>query len=343
VWSDAVIKDIIKKVVAGLNLGEQEMMGVMEEIMEGRATSAQIGAFLTALRMKGETIEEITGAAKVMRSKALKVDGGWEALIDTCGTGGDASGTFNVSTTAAFVVAGAGLKVAKHGNRSVSSLCGSADVMETLGVTIDVGPKVVERCVKEIGIGFLYAPRFHSAMKYAKEPRTEIGIRTIFNILGPLTNPAGANVQVLGVYEPSLTDTLAYVLKNLGSKGALVVHGEGGFDEITITAKTKVSQLKNNGISTYYITPEDFGLKRASIGDIRGGDAKVNAQIVINILNGDKGAMRDMTLLNAAAAFLAADAVRDLKEGIEMAQESIDSKKAMGKLNQLIEMTRGSY
>lgn len=334
-----MIKDMIKKVVTGTNLSEQEMTGVMEEIMEGKATPVQVGAFLTALRMKGETIEEITGAAKVMRTKALKVDGGWEVLIDTCGTGGDASGTFNVSTTAAFVVAGAGFKVAKHGNRSVSSLCGSADVMETLGVTIDVGPEVVERCIKEIGMGFLYAPRFHSTMKYAKGPRTEIGIRTIFNILGPLTNPAGANIQVLGVYEPSLTDTLAYVLKNLGSKGALVVHGEGGFDEITITAKTKVTQLKNHGISTYYITPEDFGLKRALIGDIRGGDAKVNAQIVVNILSGKKGAMRDMTLLNAAAAFLAADAVRDLKEGIEMAQESIDSKKAMGKLNQLIEMT----
>ncbi|HIC91721.1 MAG TPA: anthranilate phosphoribosyltransferase [Syntrophaceae bacterium] len=336
-----VIKDMVKKVAAGLNLSEPEMISVMEEIMEGRTTSAQIGAFLTALRMKGETIDEITGAAKVMRSKALKVDGGWEVLIDTCGTGGDNSGTFNVSTTVAFVVAGAGLKVAKHGNRSVSSLCGSADVMEALGVTIDVGPEVVERCIKEIGIGFLYAPRFHSAMRYAKGPRTEIGIRTIFNILGPLTNPAGANVQVLGVYEPSLTDTLAYVLKNLGSKGALVVYGEGNFDEITITGKTKVSQLKEGEVFSYYVEPKDFGLQRAMVDHIRGGDSRINAQIVLSILKGETGAKRDMTLLNAAAAFLAADVVRDLKEGVEMARESIDSGKAMQKLNHLVQMTRG--
>lgn len=336
-----MIKDMIKKVVMGEDLTQHEIVDVMREIMEGRATPAQIGSFLTALRIKGETIDEITGAARVMREKALKIDVGIEMLVDTCGTGGDNSGSFNVSTTVGFVVAGAGLSVAKHGNRSVSSLSGSADVMEALGVNIDVSPELVERCIKEIGIGFLYAPRFHSAMKYAKEPRTEIGIRTIFNILGPLTNPAGANVQVLGVYESSLTEKIAYVLRNLGSKGALVVHGVGGLDEITTIAETKVSQLKNGSVSTYYINAWDFGLERSSIEAIRGGDAKVNAQITLDILNGQKGAKRDMVVLNAAAAFLAADVVTTFEEGIEMARDSIDTGKAMEKLNQLIQMTRG--
>lgn len=337
-----MIREMIAKAVSGVNLSEQEMVGVMEEIMEGETTPAQIGAFLTALRMKGETIDEITGAAKVMRNKASKIDVGVEKLVDTCGTGGDASGTFNVSTTVAFVVAGAGLKVAKHGNRSVSSLCGSADVMEALGVTIDVDPNVVKRCIKEIGIGFLYAPRFHSAMRYAKGPRTEIGIRTIFNVLGPLTNPAGANVQLLGVYESSLTEIMAHVLKNLGSREAVVVHGEGNLDEITVTGKTKVSELKGNKVVSYYIEPEDFGIRRALIQDIRGGDAKANAGIILDILNGEKGSRRDMVLLNSAGAFVAAGIAKDFREGIAVGEESIDSKNALRKLDQLREMTRAA-
>jgi anthranilate phosphoribosyltransferase len=337
-----MIKEMIAKAVSGVNLSEQEMVGVMEEIMEGRTTPAQIGAFLTALRMKGETIDEITGAAEVMRNKASRIDVGVEKLVDTCGTGGDASGTFNVSTTVAFVVAGAGLNVAKHGNRSVSSLCGSADVMEALGVTIDVDPNVVKRCIKEIGIGFLYAPRFHSAMRYAKGPRTEIGIRTIFNVLGPLTNPAGANVQLLGVYESSLTEIMAHVLKNLGSREALVVHGEGNFDEITVTGKTKVSELKGGKVVSYYIEPEDFGIRRALIQEIRGGDAKANARIILDILNGEKGSRRDMVLLNSAGAFVAAGKAKDFREGIAVGEESIDSKNALRKLDQLREMTRAA-
>jgi len=348
-----MIKEMIQKVVMGNDLAEEEMASVMNEIMEGWATDAQIGSFITALRIKGETIEEITGAARVMREKATRIRVGNEAvsidredinvdletILDTCGTGGDGTNTFNVSTTAAFVVAGGGVTVAKHGNRSVSSQCGSADVLASLGVNLDVTPDIVEDCIRSIGIGFLYAPKLHGAMKHAIGPRREIGIRTIFNILGPLTNPAGANVQVLGVYDAALTPVLAEVLRNLGSRGAFVVHGEGSFDEISIIGPTQVSELRAGQVTTYKITPEDFGIKRAKLSDIRGGSAEQNAAIVREILDGQKGPKRDMVLLNAAAAFRAADKVPDMKTGVTMAEESIDSGKAREKLELLIKKT----
>ncbi len=280
-----MIKEMIEKIIKRENLSEEEAVGVMREIMEDKATPAQIASFITSLRMKGETVEEITGCAKVMREKAtrIKIDKDnivdldrdeinvdYETIIDTCGTGGDGTKTFNISTVTAFVVAGAGFLVAKHGNRSVSSECGSADVIMALGINLDIPVERVKECIEKVGIGFLYAPLYHSAMKYALGPRREIGIRTIFNILGPLTNPAGANVQVLGVYNPDLTETLASVLKNLGAKSAFVIYGEGSLDEISIIGRTKVAQLKNGEINTYYITPEDCGLKRARLEDIKG-------------------------------------------------------------------------
>jgi anthranilate phosphoribosyltransferase len=350
-----MIKEMIEKLVKKENLTEEEATEVMREIMEDKATPAQIASFITALRMKGETIEEITGCAKVMREKATKIkidkenivdidreeiNIDYETIIDTCGTGGDGTKTFNVSTVTAFVVAGAGFLVAKHGNRSVSSECGSADVVKALGINLDIPAEKVKECIEKVGIGFLYAPLYHSAMKYALGPRREIGIRTIFNILGPLTNPAGANVQVLGVYNPDLTETMASVLKNLGSKSAMVIHGEGSLDEISIIGRTKISHLKDGRINTYYIQPEDFGLKRAGLGDIRGGDAVRNAQIIIDILKGqEKGAKRDIILLNSAAAFIVAGSAKDFKEGMEIAIKSIDSGKALKKLEDLIKIT----
>ena len=340
-----MLKEAIQKVVNRSNLSEEEMEAAMEVIMSGQATPAQIGAFITALRLKGETIEEITGAARVMRQKAtrIRVDASainidrdeinqdLETVVDTCGTGGDGTNTFNVSTTTAFVVAGCGLRVAKHGNRSVSSLCGSADVMEKLGVNLDVPPSVVEKCLNQVGIGFLFAPALHGAMKHAIGPRREIGIRSIFNILGPLTNPAGANVQVLGVYEKELTPVLAEVLNKLGSRSAFVVYGEGSFDEISITGKTQVSELKDGQVATYTIEPEDFGLARASLDDIRGGDADENARIVLSVLQGEPGARRDMVLLNAAAALVAAGRATDFADGITQAAGAIDTGRAMEK------------
>jgi anthranilate phosphoribosyltransferase len=348
-----MLKTAIQKLVDGKDLGEEEMEAAMDVIMSGKATPAQIGAFITALRLKGETIEEITGAARVMRRKATRiaVDDSMvsmdrddinldlETIVDTCGTGGDGTNTFNVSTTTAFVVAGCGLRVAKHGNRSVSSLCGSADVIENLGVSLDVSPAVVEECLSRVGIGFLFAPALHGAMKYAIGPRKEIGIRSIFNILGPLTNPAGANVQVLGVYDKKLTPILAEVLNRLGSRSAFVVYGEDCLDEISITGRTFVSELKNNQVSTYTIEPEDFGLSRASLDAIRGGDANENAQIVLEVLQGEPGARRDIVLLNAAAALVAAGRSDDFTEGIMQAAEAIDSGAAMKKLEALREIT----
>ncbi len=348
-----MLKAAIQKVVDGVDLGEQEMIAAMDVIMSGQATPAQIGAFITALRLKGETIEEITGAARVMRNKAtrIEVDNSLvgidrddinldlETVVDTCGTGGDATNTFNVSTTTAFVVAGCGLRVAKHGNRSVSSLCGSADVIETLGVNLDVPPRVVEQCLSKVGIGFLYAPALHGAMKYAIGPRKEIGIRSIFNILGPLTNPAGANVQVLGVYDKRLTPVLAEVLNRLGSRSAFVVHGEDSLDEISVTGRTFVSELKNGQVSTYTIEPEDFGIPRASINAIKGGNAEENAQLVQGVLQGNPGARRDIVLLNTSAALVAAGRANDFPEGIGQAAEAIDSGRAIGKLDSLREIT----
>ena len=336
-----MIREAISKVVEKNDLTRDEMIACMDEIMTGQATQAQIGSFITALRMKGETVEEITGAAMVMREKAVKI-GSYNKivdLVDTCGTGGSGTNTFNISTTTAFVVSGAGLKVAKHGNKSVSSQCGSADVIKELGVNIDIPPDKVKECIDKIGIGFLYAPLFHGAMKHAIGPRREIGIRTIFNILGPLTNPANANCQVLGVYREELTEVLANVLKNLGTKRAFVVHGLDTLDEITITGKTKISELKDKSVKTFYITPEDFGIKSAQLKDIKGGDSKENAAIVREVLEGKKGPRQDVVLLNSSAALVAGGLARDFKEGIRIAKESISSGKAMDKLKKLIEFT----
>ena len=263
-----------------------------------------------------------------------------ETILDIVGTGGDGTRTFNVSTTTAFVAAGGGIKVAKHGNRAVSSICGSADVLENLGVNLDVTSTEVEKCIKEIGIGFLYAPIFHGAMKHVAGPRQEIGIRSIFNLLGPVTNPAGASVQVLGVYEQSLTDKIALVLKRLGTREAFVVCGEGTFDEISICGPTKITHLKDDNVHTFQMTPEEYDLKRAELEDIVGGDAKKNANITRHVLDGGKGPKRDMVLLNASAAFVAAGLCDNFREGIRIAADSIDSGKAQDKLNQLIEFTR---
>jgi len=339
------IKEAISRVVLKQDLTETEMVDVMNEIMGGTATDAQIGSFITALRMKNETVEEITGAVRVMREKATAIPSGVDVngdgiLVDTCGTGGDESGTFNVSTTTAFVVAGAGISVAKHGNRSVSSNCGSADVLEAAGVALDISSDKIGQCIKEIGIGFLFAPALHGAMKYAIGPRKEMGIRTIFNILGPLTNPAGANVQVLGVFSEELTEPLAMMLGKLGSKRALVVHGEGNLDELTITGKTKISELQNGKVTTYHIAPSDFGLQKARIEDLQGGaDAAESALQMRAVLSGEKGAKRDMVLLNSGAALMAAGLCENLKAGIETAAQVIDSGKATEKLDQLIAIT----
>ncbi len=329
-----MIKEAISLLIEKIDLSESEMSDTMREIMEGKATDAQIGAFLTALRLKGETIAEITGAAKVMREKALSIKAPAET-VDTCGTGGDMAHTFNISTTAAIVVAGAGIPVAKHGNRSVSSKCGSADVLQALGVNIELTPEKVEKSLIKVGFGFLFAPLLHGAMKYAMGPRREIGIRTVFNILGPLTNPAGAKYQILGVYSSDLTETMAKVLGNLGCIHAFVVHGEDGLDEITITGKTKVSELKGGKVENYFIEPEDFGIKTGSIEDLLGGEAKENAEITINILKGEKGPKRDIVLLNASAAIVASGKVKDLKEGIAIAERSIDSGAALRKLEEI--------
>lgn len=334
-----MIKEAIDIVVKGNSLNMEQSAQVMNEIMEGEATPAQFGAFVTALRIKGETAHEIAGMAKVMRDKSIpvKVKG---PLVDTCGTGGDGTKTFNISTTAAFVVAGAGVKVAKHGNRGMSSGCGSADVLAALGVVYDIDAAGVERCMDEIGIGFMFAPRFHPAMKFAVNPRKEIGIRTVFNILGPMTNPARAQSQLLGVFDDKLVLKMAEVLGILGCGHALVVHGEDGMDEITLGGVTTVCELKEGAVSRYHIEPEDFGFKRIGIDKLRGGSPKENSDILRCVLHGEKGAYRDITLLNAAAALVAADRAKDLKEGVKLATESIDSFAAMKKLDALKELTQ---
>ncbi len=338
-----MIKEAISKVVIGQNLTQEETASVIEEIMSGNATDSQIASFITALRMKGETIDEITGAARVMRMHAVKIrirsDGckliDWKTIVDTCGTGGDHAKTFNVSTAAAFVVAGIGVVVAKHGNRAVSSKCGSADVLEAMGINVDLAVEKVEECINQIGLGFLFAPNIHLAMKFAINPRREIGIRTIFNMLGPLTNPAGANAQVLGVYLAKLTEPVAYVLKNLGTKRAFVVHGMDSVDEISVSAETQVSELKDGVVRTYMIAPEDFGIKRAKKDDVSGGGAGENAATILKILNGEGGPKRDIVVINAAAAIAAAGKSKDILEGVKVAEESIDSGKAAEKLEQL--------
>lgn len=334
-----MIREAIDKVVHKKNLKESEMMNVMDVVMEGKATTAQIASFITALRMKGETVEEVSGAARIMRQKATRIDARSSVIVDTCGTGGDGMNTFNISTTAAFVVAAADITVAKHGNRAVSSGCGSADVLEALGVNIGVGPEIVEECIHEIGIGFLFAPRLHGAMKHAIGPRREIGIRTIFNMLGPLTNPAGATSQLIGVYDSRLTEMFAGVLKNLGTKRAFVVHGSDGLDEATVTGETRVSELKDGLVTTYNIDPVDFFGKAYSGDDLRGKDASVNAEITKNILTGGDDARRKIVLLNAALAIVAGEKADSIREGIAVAEDCIDSGRAIKKLQALIEMS----
>ena len=334
-----MIREAIAKLVRGEDLKKNEVELAMEEVMTGQASPAQIASFLTAMRMKGETIDEITGAAEVMRRHATKIKTKYRDLLDTCGTGGDESMTFNVSTIAAFVVAGAGVAVAKHGNRSVSSKCGSADLLKALGVNIDVEEHIVSKCLDEIGIGFLFAPKLHKAMQYAIGPRREISIRTIFNILGPLTNPAGATRQLLGVYDGKLTEPIAKVLGKLGSVHALVVHGKDGLDEVTTAANTVISELKNGKVKNYEVSSSEFRIKKAKPEDLKGGEAVYNAKIAMDVLGGEAGPQRDIVVLNAGCALYAADAAKDIKEGIGLAEESIESGEALKKLDQLKEVT----
>jgi len=330
-----MIKQAISKLVDKTDLTEAEAQEVMHEIMEGKATPAQIAAYATALRMKGETVSEITGSARAMREKAIRIRVDDPLVVDTCGTGGDRMNTFNISTTAAFVVAGAGVTVAKHGNRSVSSQCGSADVLRALEVRIDFPPERVAACINQIGIGFLFAPLFHGAMKHAVAPRQEMGIRTIFNVLGPLTNPAGATAQVIGVYEESLTDLLAQVLMNLGSQHCFVVHGMDGLDEITVTGRSRISEGKGGRVVGYYMEPSDLQCERGKREDLVGGDIETNARILVRILEGERGPKRTIVLMNAAPALVAAGKAKSLKEGVQLAIESIDSGRALEKLKAL--------
>ena len=337
-----MILEAISKLVTEQNLTESEMKATIQEIMEGRTTPAQIASFLTALRMKGETVEEITGAAKAMRQKLVSPQQTplkRFQTVDTCGTGGDHAQTFNISTTAALVVAGAGAYVAKHGNRSVSSRCGSADLLERLGVKIAIPPHKAEECLHTEGIVFLFAPSFHPAMKHAIGPRKEIGIRTIFNLLGPLTNPLRTQHQLLGVYDPALTEIFARVLKRLGSQRAMVVCGSDGLDEITITGPTRISELKDGKVRTFSIKPQDFGIKKGRLEDIKGGGSEDNAHITLRILKGEKGPRRDIVVLNAAATLVVSSRAKNLPEGIALAQDSIDRGKALHKLEKLIEFT----
>jgi anthranilate phosphoribosyltransferase len=346
-----LIVEAVRALADRRDLTRIEAAAAMEAIMSGAATAAQIAAFLMALRMKGETVEELIGFAQVMRQKAVQVRAraasvaaltgtDREMLIDTCGTGGDAAGTFNVSTATAFVVAGAGLRVAKHGNRSVSSLCGSADVVEALGINLELAPEHVTRCIEEVGIGFLYAPLLHTAMKHVMPARREMGIRTVFNMLGPLTNPAAANAQVIGVYSAALTEPLARVLAELGTSRAFVVHGADGLDEISNTGESRLSEVREGTVRTFTVRPEDFGLTRASIGDLKGGDREQNASIIRSLLAGETGPKRDIVLMNASAALVAGGRARELKEGVGLAVRSIDEGAARSKLDALIALSQ---
>ncbi len=335
-----MIKEAIAKIIVSQDLTEQEAYEAMNEVMTGAASPAQIASFITALRMKGETVAEITGAARLMREKATRVNAGGGVVVDTCGTGGDEAHTFNISTASAFVTAGAGLTVAKHGNRSVSSKSGSADVLKALGVNVEAEVSKVEESLAKAGIGFLFAPILHGAMKYAAPVRRELGIRTIFNLLGPLTNPAGAKRQVIGVYDPALTDLLAKVLANLGTERAFVVRGEDGLDEITLTGPTRITELHHGSIRTYHITPEEFGFERCSPQGLKGGGPEENARIILDVLNG-KGtpAQREVVLLNAGAAITAGGKAHALGEGVALARAAIDSGEAASKLELLKTIT----
>ena len=346
-----MILEALQKLVERRDLGPEEAFMTMEEMMSGKASDPQIAAFLTALRCKGETVGEITSFARAMREKVCRVrvrsqvetssSGADDVrLVDTCGTGGDAGHTFNISTAAAFVVAGTGVQVAKHGNRSVSSLCGSADVMEALGIDLTLTPEQVGDCIDEVGIGFLYAPLLHTAMRYVMTARRDIRIRTVFNILGPLTNPAGAPAQVVGVYEERLTELLARALNELGSKRAFVVVGLDGLDELSPAGESRVSEVKDGHVRTYMVSPEDFGLKRASLSDLQGGSAAENAEIIKRILGGEEGPKRDVVVMNAALGIVAGGKATDFQDGVKLAARSIDSGAAMEKLCRLVEFSR---
>ena len=333
------IKRALATLVRGVDLTRAEAEEVMKEIMSGQATPAQIGGFLIALRLKGETSDEIAGFASVMRRNAISVRPRRRPLVDTCGTGGDGIGTFNISTTAAFVVAGAGLAVAKHGNRSVSSRSGSADVLQALGVNLEIPPEQVAACIDAVGIGFLYAPLLHPAMRHAIGPRREMGVRTVFNLLGPLTNPADAQVQLVGVYAAELTEMAARALGVLGCEAAVVVHGADGLDELSTTGPNRVSTFAHGEVRTFTLDPTDLGLPRSTLDDLIGGDAAENADILRAILEGESGPKRDIVLLNAAAALVAGGLAADMREGIVLAARSIDSGAAFARLNALIEFT----
>ena len=335
-----MIREAISTLVEGRSLSFEEASGAMEDIMSGEATPAQIAAFLTALRIKGETADEIAGMASVMRARAtpVKVSG---PAIDIVGTGGDASGSFNISTAAAFVAAGAGLKVAKHGNRAASSQCGSADVLEALGVKIDLGAEAVAECIDTVGIGFMFAPAFHPATKHAASPRREIGIRTVFNILGPLTNPARTEHMVLGVPIQELGNKIAAVLHRLGTKHSLVVHGLNGMDEISISSSSLVWEINKDKLSPpYEISPDSFGFKEANLSEIKGGTPEENAGMLRRILGGEKGALRNVVVMNAAAGLVAGNLTPDLKTGARLAEEAIDSDRAREKLDKLVELSQ---
>ncbi len=332
--------DNLKTIISGQDLDQDSSAYMLNEIFSGNITEAQVGAFMAALATKGETFEELAGAARAMRKKAVRIQTQAKNVIDTCGTGGDASGSFNISTTTAFVVAGAGVTVAKHGNRSISSKCGSADVLEELGVDLSVDPEIVEEAINEIGIGFMFAPMYHGSMKYAGKARMECGIRSIFNMLGPLTNPAAATCQLIGVYAPELTEMFAQALKLLGVKTAFVVHGHDGMDEMTTTANTRVSELKDGAIRSYDLDPLDFFEAYSNPEDLVGGDVKENAAITLAVLKGEKGPKRDIVLLNSGTALVAAQMADTIKEGIELAQQSIDSGNALEKLEALAQYTR---
>ncbi|MEE4608988.1 MAG: anthranilate phosphoribosyltransferase [Desulfobacteraceae bacterium] len=335
-----MFREHLQQIVHRQDLPEEAMAEMIGAIFSGEVTDAQIGAFMGALATKGETFAELAGAARAMRRKAVRIQTGADTVVDTCGTGGDGAGTFNISTTCAFVVAGAGVTVAKHGNRSVSSQCGSADVLEALGVNLNVAPEVVEEAVRGIGIGFLFAPLFHGAMKYAMRARKEVGVRSIFNMLGPLTNPAAANVQLLGVFAPKLTEMFAEALRLLGARRAMVVHGHDGLDEISVCAATRVSELKDGMIRTYDIQPELYFGGLADSGELAGGDPAQNAAILRDILAGAQGPRRNVVLINAGAALVCAEKAPRLEDGIRLAGEVIDSGAAQAKLDTLVRYTQ---
>ena len=338
-----MIKQSLQTVIGGGTLSAQIAEETMSQIMSGQATQAQIAGLLTALRMRGETVEEITGFARAMRHHAAKVETGVPGIVDTCGTGGDGADTFNISTTASFVAAAAGAKIAKHGNRSVSSRSGSADVLSALGVNVDLTPAQAADCLEEIGISFMFAPLFHQSMKHAMGPRRELGFRTVFNVLGPLTNPAGAKRQVIGTFAADLVEKMAESLAALGTEHALVVHGEDGLDELTVTGPTKVAEVRNGVVERVFtLTPEEVGLSRHAADELGGGEAPENAAILLEILRGKQGAKRDIVLLNAAATLYVAGEAASIAEGVQLAQQAIDSGRALDVLNALVIKTQQS-